>query len=77
MKPLGGQTGDGDGVIFAFFVAATAELWAECAAGATTTSARTSAITFLIAIPLELTDAEEDTDNQPDHQNNEGLLKLP
>jgi hypothetical protein len=29
MKPFGGHTGDGDGVIFAFFVAATVELWAE------------------------------------------------
>ena len=28
-NPLGGQTGDGDGVIFAFFVAATTEVCAE------------------------------------------------
>ena len=58
MNPLGGHTGDGEGVNLAFFVAATVELWAECAAGARATSARTRAITFLIAIPLELTDAE-------------------
>jgi hypothetical protein len=61
IKPLGGHTGDGDGVIFAFFVAANVEVWAECAAGANTISARISAITLLIAIPLELTDAEENT----------------
>jgi len=29
MKPLGGQTGEGDGVIFAFFVAAIVEVCAE------------------------------------------------
>ena len=29
MKPLGGQAGEGDGVIFAFFGAATIELCAE------------------------------------------------
>jgi hypothetical protein len=63
IKPLGGQTGDGEGVIFAFFVAAIVDVWAECAAGAKRINARTSEITFLIAIPLELTDAEEDSDN--------------
>ena len=47
----------GDGVIFAFALA-TRVVGAECAAGATTTRARMSAITLLIAIPLELTDAE-------------------
>ncbi len=57
IKPLGGHTGDGDGVIFAFAFA-TRVVGAECAAGANTISARMSAITFLIAIPLELTDAE-------------------
>ncbi len=57
IKPLGGHTGDGDGVIFAFALA-TRVVGAECAAGATTTRARMSAITLLIAIPLELTDAE-------------------
>jgi len=28
IKPLGGQTGEGEGVIFAFFVAATSDVWA-------------------------------------------------
>ena len=65
IKPLGGHTGEGDGVIFAFFVAATCDVWAACAPGASTTSARTSAIAFLIAIPLELTHAEENSNNQP------------
>ena len=60
MKPLGGHTGEGDGVIFAFAFA-TRVVGAECAAGANTVSARISAITFLIAIPFEFTDAEENT----------------
>jgi hypothetical protein len=29
INPFGGQTGEGDGVIFAFFVAATSEVCAE------------------------------------------------
>jgi hypothetical protein len=65
IKPLGGHTGEGDGVIFAFLVAATCDVWAACAPGASTTSARTSEIAFLIAIPLELTHAEENSNNQP------------
>jgi hypothetical protein len=50
-------------VIFAFFVAATCDVWAACAPGASTTSAKTSEIAFLIAIPLELTDAEVNSYN--------------
>ena len=65
IKPLGGHTGEGDGVIFAFLVAATCDVWAPWAPGASTTNARTSAIAFLIAIPLELTNAEENSNNQP------------
>ena len=65
IKPLGGHTGEGDGVIFAFLVAATCEVWAAWADGASNASARMSAIAFLIAIPLELTYTKENSNNEP------------
>jgi len=65
INPLGGHTGEGDGVIFAFLVAATCEVWAAWADGPSNTSARMSAIAFLIAIPLELTHTKENSNNEP------------
>jgi hypothetical protein len=66
IKPLGGHTGEGDGVIFAFLVAATVAVCAEWATGAIKESARTSAITFLIAVPLELAHTKENSNDEPD-----------
>jgi hypothetical protein len=66
IKPLGGHTGEGDGVIFAFLVAATVAVCAEWATGAIKDSARTSAITFLIAVPFELAHTKENSNDEPD-----------
>ena len=61
MNPLGGQTGDGDGVIRTLALA-NDDVEAADAAGMHISAARTIAITFLIAVPLELTDAKENAD---------------
>ena len=60
IKPIGGHTGDGEGVIFALAFAREVVESAP-ATGMHTDSARSSAISFLITIPLELSVAKEDS----------------
>ena len=67
MNPFGGQTGEGEGVIFALAFARDV-VEAAFAAGMQTSTARRIAIAFLIAIPFELTDAEENADHEPDEK---------
>ena len=61
MKPLGGHTGDGDGVILAFAFA-NVLVGAAPATGMQIRAASSRAITLLITIPFELTDAKENAD---------------
>ena len=62
INPLGGQTGEGDGVSVAFALASDVTDAAP-AAGMHMDSTITSAINFLITIPLKLTNAKEDADS--------------
>jgi len=62
INPLGGQTGEGDGVNVAFALVRDITDAAP-AAGMHMDSAITSAINFLITIPLKLTNAKEDADS--------------
>ena len=64
MNPLGGQTGEGDGVIFALALANDV-VWAAPATGMQISTASMVANTFLSTIPLELTYAKENTDRKP------------
>jgi len=60
IKPFGGHTGDGEGVIFALALAKEV-VGAAPATGTHTKRARNTAITFLITIPLKLSNAKEDS----------------
>lgn len=64
IKPFGGHTGEGDGVIFTFALANDV-VEAALATGMQTVTASRIAKTFLIAIPLELADAEKDSNRKP------------
>jgi len=65
-KPFGGHTGEGEGVILAL---ATEVVETALAIGIHKNSARTRAISFLITIPLELSNTKENSYCQP-HQKN-------
>jgi hypothetical protein len=76
IKPFGGHTGDGEGVIFAFALAKEIE-GAAPATGTHTKSARSTAITFLITIPLELSNTKEDSNCKPHQKNDNGSACFP
>jgi len=60
VNPLGGQTGEGDGVNVGFALAIEVT-GAAPAGGMHTNSARSSAINFLITIPLKLANTKENS----------------
>jgi len=62
MKPFGGHTGDGEGVIFALALANdVVEAAPAPATGMHTKSVKSMAKTFLITIPLKLSNTKENT----------------